>query len=177
MATREEKVQVVANMKDELKSAKGAVLVEFTGLSVAAATQLRRKFREHDVRYHVIKNTLTTIAAKEVGLDDLEPYLYGPNALAVSSSDAVAPAKALKEFVTETKSKSLTIKAGLLEGKVIDVDAVKELSDLPSREVLLAKVVGGMQAPITGMVRCLQGNISNLVYALDAIRQQKEQSA
>lgn len=174
MATREEKAQVVAQMKAELEAAKGAVLVEYTGLTVAAATQLRRKFREHGVQYHVIKNTLTAIAAKELGLDELEPLLNGPNALAISDNDAVAPAKALKEFMDETKSQALEVKAGLLEGTVIDVAGVKNLADLPSREVLLAQIVRGMQAPISGFVRCLQGNITNLVYVLEAIRKQKE---
>lgn len=174
MAGTPEKAQIVAQMKEELESAKGAVLVEYKGLTVADATNLRRKFLAHNVKYHVIKNTLTAIAAKELGLEGFDGFLSGPNAIAVSATDAVAPAKALKEFVEETKSEALTVKAGLLEGVVIDQAAVKDLADLPSREVLLAKVVGSMQAPITGVVRCLQGNISNLVYALEAIRQQKE---
>lgn len=174
MAVREDKAQIVAQMKEELETAKGAVLVQYSGLTVAAATQLRRKFLENGVHYHVIKNTLTAIAAKELGLDNLEPFLHGPNALAVSATDAVAPAKVLKEFITETKSEALEIKAGLLEGNVIDVAGVKNLADLPSREVLLGQVAGGMQAPIAGFVRCLQGNITNLVYALEAVRKQKE---
>ncbi len=174
MATRVEKEQLVAQMKSELESAKGAVLVEYSGLTVAAATELRRKFLAHNVRYHVIKNTLTAIAARELGLDSFADQLHGPNALAVSDNDAVAPAKALKEFLEETKSTAITMKAGLLEGEVVGLDAVKELADLPSREVLLAKVVGSMQAPITGFVRCLNGNITNLVYVLEAIRKQKE---
>lgn len=174
MATRVEKEQVVAEMKAELESAKGAVLVEYTGLTVAAATELRRKFLAHNVRYHVIKNTLTAIAARDLGLDAFADKLHGPNALAVSDSDAVAPAKALKEFLDESKSTAITMKAGLLDGELIGLDAVKELADLPSRDVLLAKAVGSMQAPITGLVRCLNGNVMNLVYVLEAIRKQKE---
>lgn len=174
MAGTPEKKQVIDRMRAELQEAKGAVLVEYTGLSVAAATQLRRKFLSHGVKYQVIKNRLTAIAANELGLEGFDAFLHGPNAIAISTTDAVAPAKALKEFIEETKSEALTVKAGLLEGAVVDVAAVQHLADLPSREVLLAKLVGSMQAPISGVVRCLQGNINNLVYVLEAVRKQKE---
>ncbi|MDU2929374.1 50S ribosomal protein L10 [Negativicoccus succinicivorans] len=174
MAGTPQKKQVIDEMRGKLESAKGAVLVEYVGLNVATAIQLRRKFLEHGVHYQVIKNTLTAIAARDLGLGEFADHLTGPNAIAISESDAVAPAKALKEFINETKSEAITVKAGLLEGAVIGVDEVQHLADLPSREVLLAKVVGSMQAPITGFVRCLQGNITNLVYVLEAIRKQKE---
>ena len=102
------KIAVVNEMKEKLQSAQGAVLVGFTGLSVADVTKLRRKFREGNVEYKVIKNTLTRIAANEVGYEGLSEFLEGPTALAYSTEDAVAPAKILKEFIKETKTEART---------------------------------------------------------------------
>ena len=164
------KAAVVEEMKEKLQSAQGAVFVGFSGLTVADVTKLRRKFREGGVEYKVIKNTLTRIAADELALDAI---LEGPTALAFSAEDAVAPAKILKEFIKETKTEALTVKAGLADGQVIDVAAVDALASLPSREELLAKLVGSMQAPISGLVNVLQGNIRNMVYVLDAVRAKK----
>ncbi len=174
MAVTAEKKAIVAQMKEELSGAKGAVLVQYNGLTVAAATKLRRKFIAGNVQYKVIKNTLTRIAADELGLEGFSEHLEGPCALAVSFEDPVAPAKILKEFLEETKSEAITVKVGLVEGQVIDAKGVEELANLPSREVLIAKVLGSMQAPLTGFVNVLQGNIRNLVYVLDAIREQKQ---
>lgn len=167
------KVAVVEEMKEKLQSAQGAVLVGFTGLTVADATKLRRKFREGNVEYKVIKNTLTRIAANEIGYEGLSGVLEGPTALAYSTEDAVAPAKILKEFIKETKTEALTVKAGICDGKIIDAAGVDELANLPSREEMLAKIVGSMQAPISGLVNVLQGNIRNIVYVLDAVRAKK----
>ena len=163
------KAAVVEEMKEKLQSAQGAVFVGFSGLTVADVTKLRRKFREGGVEYKVIKNTLTRIAADELGYNALDAILEGPTALAFSTEDAVAPAKILKE----TKTEALTVKAGLVDGQVIDVAAVDALASLPSREELLAKLVGSMQAPISGLVNVLQGNIRNMVYVLDAVRAKK----
>ena len=148
------KAAVVAEMKEKLESAQGAVLVGFTGLTVADVTKLRRKFREG-------------------GYDGLDSHLEGPTALAYSAEDAVAPAKILKAFIKETKTEALTVKAGLVDGQVIDAAAVNALADLPSREELIAKLLGSMQAPVSGLVNVLQGNIRNVVYALEAVRAKK----
>ena len=163
------KAAVVAEMKEKLESAQGAVLVGFTGLTVADVTKLR----EGGVEYKVIKNTLTRIAADELGYDGLDSHLEGPTALAYSAEDAVAPAKILKAFIKETKTEALTVKAGLVDGQVIDAAAVNALADLPSREELIAKLLGSMQAPVSGLVNVLQGNIRNVVYALEAVRAKK----
>ena len=151
----------------------GAVFVGFSGLSVADVTKLRRKFREGGVEYKVVKNTLTRIAADELGFNDLDAVLEGPTAIAYSAEDTVAPAKILKDFIKETKTEALTVKAGIADGQVIDAAAVEALASLPSREELLAKLVGSMQAPISGLVNVLQGNIRNMVYVLDAVRAKK----
>jgi len=174
MAVTQEKLQSVAELKEKLSSAKGGVLTNYRGLTVAQDTKLRRKLREAGVEYRVFKNTLTRFAAKEAGIEGLDPYLEGPTAIAMSNTDAVAPAKIISDFVKEHKLQTLEVKAGLLEGKVIDPSEVKVLSNLPPREVLVAQVLAGMQAPIGSLVNVLSGSLRNLVYVLDAVRQQKE---
>ncbi|SDF85044.1 50S ribosomal protein L10 [Sporolituus thermophilus] len=174
MAVTSEKQAIVAELKEKLANTKGAVITNYRGLTVAQDTKLRRKLREAGVEYRVVKNTLTRIAAKEVGLEGLEPYLEGPTAIAMSYADPVAPAKVISDFIKENKLQVMEIKAGLVEGKVIDVDGVKALANLPPREVLIAQVLAGMQAPIAGLVNVLQGTIRNFVYVLEAVRKQKE---
>jgi large subunit ribosomal protein L10 len=174
VAITAEKKELVAELKAKLADTKGAVLTNYRGLTVAQDTQLRRKLREAGVEYRVIKNTMTRIAAKEAGIEGLDVYLEGPTAIALSVTDPVAPAKVISEFVKETKTQALEVKAGLVEGQVIDAASVKALADLPPREVLIAKALGSMQAPITGFVNVLQGTIRNFVYALEAVRKQKE---
>ena len=174
MAITVEKQSVVSELKGKLSASKGAVLTNYRGLTVAQDTQLRRKLREGGVEYRVVKNTMTRIAAQEIGIEGLDVYLEGPTAIAMCETDPVAPARIISEFIKENKLKSLEVKAGLLEGKVIDADGVKALADLPSREVLLSKALAGMQSPIVGFVNVLQGSIRKFVYALEAVRKQKE---
>ncbi|HHW54923.1 MAG: 50S ribosomal protein L10 [bacterium] len=172
---RPEKEAIVAELKEKLEQSKAAILTDYRGLNVAAMTELRRLMREQGLEYRVVKNTLTRFAAQELGLDDLEPYLEGPTAIAFSFEDPVAPAKVIMDFAKEHKQ--LEVKAGLLRGKVIQPEGVKELADLPPREVLLAQVLGGLQAPIAGLVGVLNGAPRNLVYVLEAIRKQKEEAS
>jgi len=176
-AVRTEKKEIVKELKDKLLATKGAVLTNYRGLTVAMDTKMRRKLREAGVEYRVVKNTMTRIAAHDAGIDGLDKYLEGPTAIALSVTDPVAPAKVLADFIRENKLQVLEIKAGLVEGKVVDVDGVKALASLPPREVRIAHLLGTLQAPIAGFVRVLGGVPSNLVYALEAIRKQKEASA
>ena len=175
MKTKAQKQAELAKLTELLKSAKGAVLVDFTGITVAEDTQLRNKMREAGVSYGVYKNTLIALAAKEAGIEGLDAALNHNTALAASAEDAVAAAKAVSEYAKTNKK--MVIKAGVLEGKAISVEGVKALADLPSREVLLAKMLGSMQAPITGFVQVLNGTIRKAVYVLDAIREQKEKQS
>lgn len=170
-----EKAGKVAELKDLLSSSKGAVLVDYCGLTVAEDTELRSKMREAGVKYMVAKNTFIRIAAKEAGVEGLDSYLEHNTAVAFSAEDPVAPAKILNDFSKDHKA--LEIKAGILDGKVIALDEVKALAELPSRDELLAKLVGSMQAPISGLVNVLQGTIRNFVYTLEAVRQKKEQES
>lgn len=177
MAVRPEKQAIVADIKENFSNAKGIVLTGYKGLTVAQDTKLRAKMREAGVTYRVIKNTMLRFAAKDLGYDDLVQYLEGTTAVAYSAEDAIAPAKVLETFIKENdlaKAEVLTVKAGVIDGKVINADQVKALAALPSREVLIAKILGSMQAPVSGLVNVLSGTIRNAVYVLEAIRKQKE---
>jgi large subunit ribosomal protein L10 len=171
MPNREEKKQIVEELKDKLNQVKAAIFTDYRGLNVEEITELRKQLREAGIEYKVVKNTLTRIAAKDINMDFLEEYLTGPTAIAFSFEDPVTPAKILSKFANSHKA--LDIKAGLVEGKLIDVEGIKALADLPSREVLIAKVIGGMQAPISGLVCVLNGPMRGLVYALKAIQDKK----
>lgn len=177
---KEQKQAVVDSLQEQLASAKGAVLTGYTGLTVAQDTELRRELREAGVSYHVVKNTMLHRAADAVGLEGLDAFLSGTTALAVSKEDAIAPAKVICGFIKKNKledSGVLVMKAGLLDGKVIGLDEVKALAALPSREELLAKMLGSMNAPISNTVNVLQGVIRKTVYALNAVREKKEQES
>lgn len=170
--SREIKEQKVQEIIEKFRNAQAAILADFRGLNVEEDTELRRKFREAGVEYKVLKNTLTRIAIKEVGYDVLEKYLEGPTAIAFSYKDPVAPAKILVDFIKAHKK--LELKAGIVNGKLINEDGIKALSELPPREVLIAKALGGMKAPISGLVGVLQGTIRKTVYVLNAIKEKKE---
>lgn len=148
-----EKKAVVSALVERLKEAQAGVIADYRGLTVAQDTELRRKLREAGVDYTIVKNTLTRFAANEVGLSDLDPVLHGPSALATSTTDVVAPAKVLVEFAKENEQ--LEIKAGFVDGKVIDAAEVKVYASIPSKEVLISKMLGSLQAPIGNLVRTL----------------------
>lgn len=168
----EEKRQIVEEIKEKIKKSQSIVLVDYRGLNVDEVTQLRRKFREAGVDYKVYKNTLMRFAFKDAGYEEFNQYLTGPNAVAFGINDPVSPAKVTHEFAKDHEK--LEIKAGIVDGKIVGLDEIKRLADLPSREVLIAQVLGGFNAPITGFVNVLQGTIRSLVYALNAIKEKQE---
>ncbi len=170
--TRNDKQLLVEELTKQLGQAKGAVLTDYKGIGVNKLTELRRQLRKDGVEFRVVKNTLAKRAANELGFAELNTHLEGPTAIAYSLEDPVAPAKAVSTFIKNNKM--LEIKAGLVEGKVISLAGVQALADLPSREVLIAQVVGAMAAPLSGFVNVLQGPIRKLTYALEAIRKQQE---
>ena len=160
---------IVAELKEQLASAKGAVFTTYTGLTVAQDTELRRELRAAGVTYHVVKNTML----RRAGLD---PHLEGTTAFAFSAEDAVAPAKVICDYIKKNKLDEkgiLSIKVGTVEGKVIETNEVRALASLPSREELIAKLMGSMNAPISNTVNVLHGVLRNAVYVLDAVRAQK----
>ena len=155
----EQKKATVAELIEKLKAAQAGVLVDYRGLTVSEDTELRRKLREANVEYTVVKNTLTRFAAKEVGLDELDGVLNGPTSLAISETDPVAPAKVISDFAKNNEK--VEIKAGFLDGKVISLDEIKTLANTPSRDTLIAKIMGSLNAPISDLVRTLQALVDN----------------
>ncbi|HHU48324.1 MAG TPA: 50S ribosomal protein L10 [Clostridiales bacterium] len=172
MSAREKKEQIVAEIKQKLADSSSAILIDYRGLTVEEVTQLRSEFRKNDVDYKVYKNTLTELAAKELGMDDLTPFLKGPTAIAFGVKDPVAPAKILTEGMK--KLKKMQFKVGVVDGRIIDVNGIKALAELPSREELIAKMLGSMNAPISGLVNVLGGTMRSLLYALNAVKESKE---
>jgi large subunit ribosomal protein L10 len=167
-----QKEKQVIEIKEKLEKSKSVVLYDYRGLTVEEVTGLRNEFRKAGVEYRVIKNSLMVRAVGMLGIEGMDDYLKGPSAFAFGYDDPVAPAKVLNEFIK--KAKKTEIKAGIVEGKVIDAEGVKALANLPSKEVLIAQMLGSMNAPITGMVSVLSGTLRKLVYALDRIKETKE---
>jgi len=174
MPVRSEKELSVAQVKEAIRGAKSVVLADNNGMSVAQVTRLRRELRESGVALKVAKNTLIRIAAKDLGIEGLDPYLHGTTTLAFSNADEASGAKKIRDFFAKDRDPKFVIKAGILEGKVIDADGVKSLADLPSREVLLAQVLGGIQTPLVNVVSVITSLLSGFAYALDARIKQLE---
>lgn len=153
MAKVELKQPVVKEIAELLDGAASAVVVDYRGLTVEQDTQLRKNLREAGVSYKVYKNTMIRFAAKGTAFEALEPHLEGPTALAVSKTDATAPARVLAEFA-KTADK-LELKAGVVEGTYYDQKGIQVIATIPSREVLLGKLLGSIQSPITNIARVL----------------------
>lgn len=171
MATLNKK-EVIAEIKDRLTSSNGVLLVDYRGLTVKEISVLRNNLREAGGSMTVYKNTLTELALRELAMPTLEEYLEGPTAFVFVEGDPVAPAKALTKFAED--SKKLELKAGLLGNSVLNKDDVIALSKLPSREELVAKLLGTLQNPTRGIVTVLSGPARGLATALDAIAKQKD---
>ncbi|MFQ5823454.1 MAG: 50S ribosomal protein L10 [bacterium] len=169
-----EKVAIVEEVTEQLKQAKSVFLTEFSGLNVEEINNLRKSFRGASVQYRVVKNTLARLSAKAAGCDELLEYLEGPTALAFGMEDPTAPAKVITEFAKETEK--LKIKACLFEGVFVGTDQISEIANLPSREELLARLMRSLNAPISNLVLSLNGILRNFVYALEAVKKQKEES-
>ena len=154
MAKVELKQPVVAAIAEDVKDAQSVVLVDYRGLTVAQDTELRKQFREAGVIYKVCKNTMMKRAFEGTDFAGLDEYLEGPSAMAVSKDDATAPARILCNFA-KTADK-LELKAGVVEGTVYDVAGLTELAQIPSREVLLSRLLGSMQSPIANFARVIK---------------------
>ncbi len=165
----------VAELSQRLKEAKSFVLADYRGLTVEQDTKLRKAMREAEIEYTVIKNSIARFATKENGYDALYEHLKGPTALALSMNDPVAPSKVISKFAKEYEK--LEIKAGVVEGNVVDIEGIKSIAALPSKEELVAKVVGGLSGPLYGLVNVLNGNIRGLAVALNAIAEKKQAEA
>ena len=158
----ESKKAIVDALAEKLQNATSAVFVDYKGITVAQDTELRNKFREAGVEYTVVKNTLTRFAANKIGYNQFDEVLHGTTSLATTTGDPIAPARIICEFAKKNKN-VLKIKGGLVEGSVMTVDQLKGFGELPSKDALIAQVLGTFLAPI-----------SSLAFVLDQIRQQKE---
>ncbi len=149
----EAKQAQVKEAAELIKNTQTGILVDYRGLNVAEDTELRNKLREANVKYFVIKNTILKRAVEEAGIEGLDEVLHGPTALAVSEEDAVAPAKVIADFA-KTNEK-LEIKGGFMDGAVMSLDEVKQLAATPNFETLIAKMMGSLLSPISGLARLL----------------------
>lgn len=154
MAKVELKQPIVQEISENIKDAQSVVVVDYRGLTVAEDTQLRKALREAGVTYKVYKNTMIKRAAEGTDFAALDPDLEGPTAIAVSKDDATAPARILAEFAK--KADKLEIKAGVVEGTYYDQKGMQVIATIPSREVLLGKLLGSMQSPITNFARVIK---------------------
>jgi len=153
-ANIENKAAVVAQIKESMAGAKSMVFFDYRGMTVEEATKLRSQFRDAGVDYKVLKNTLIRRAAVESNIEGLDPILEGPTAVAFGMNDPVSPAKILSEYVK--KAKKTEIKGGYLDGEVLDAKGVETLSNIPSREVLIARLMGSMNSSVASFVRCVE---------------------
>jgi len=158
----ENKQAQVLEITEKFQNAASVVVVDYRGLNVAQVTELRKQLREAGVEFKVYKNTLTRRATEAVGLEGINDVLVGPNAIAFSNEDVVAPAKIINEFAK--KNEALEIKAGIIEGTISSVEDVKALAELPSREGLLSMLLSVLQAPVR-----------NFALATKAVAEQKEE--
>jgi len=158
---REIKEAKVSEIKEKMEKAQGIIFAKYQGLTVEEDTELRKALREAGVEYKVYKNTLTTLAAKELGFDGIVDALEGPLSVAFGYEDPTVPAKVLNDFAKNHKK--LELVAGIVQGEIFDEAKVKQLATIPSREILIAKLLGSFKAPL-----------SNLAYLLNAIKEQKE---
>lgn len=171
--TRQKKEEILNGLVEELTEAKSAVFADFRGMNVTDATKLRSQCRKEGVKCVVAKKTLMKLAFEKAGYEGVDPMqLEGSLALMLGKEDEVAPAKLAATFAKEHEDQ-LKIVAGVLEKKIVDESAVIALSKLPSKQELIAKTVGTIAAPLSGFVNVLQGNIRNLVYALNAVKESK----
>lgn len=158
---REIKEAKVSEIKEKMEKAQGIIFAKYQGLTVEEDTELRKTLRDAGIEYKVYKNTLVTLAAKELGMDGIVSYLEGPLSVAFGYEDPTVPAKVLNDFAKNHKK--LELVAGIVQGEIFDEAKVKQLATIPSREILIAKLLGSFKAPL-----------SNLAYLLNAIAEKKE---
>lgn len=167
-----EKQQIAEDLRDRFSKSAIIVLTDYKGLDVAAMNDLRRKLRAEQIEYQVVKNTLLIRASEDNDVALIKDYFKGPSAIALSYDDPVAPAKVLSQFAKEHDK--LEIKVGVMDGQVLDANAIQTLAKLPSREVLLGQLLSALNAVPTSFVRTIAEVPRSLVNVLAAIRDQKE---
>lgn len=185
---KEKKVKIVEELKDKFQQSQIVILTDYqgplktNGLKVKDMNMLRRKIRDNNGEFKVVKNTLTQLALKECGYEELDSYLIQATGIVFGYDDPVSPTKALLEFAKEHRTSKDSeglplIKVGIIKGRVIDASQIKEIANLPPRNELVAKLLGGMKWPISGFVNCMTATIRNWVYLLEAIRKKQAQES
>jgi large subunit ribosomal protein L10 len=170
---REEKNVVIDALQQKLDGASAFYLTDFTGMSVKQVTEFRSRLRKQGVEYVVVKNTLAQRAVSAIELPDIAGFFTGPTGLVIGQADAVTAAKVLTEFAREFDNKP-AVKLGVVERKQVGPEQVKRLAELPPKEVLLAQLAGGLQAPMARLAGDMQSLLAGLARAVDALRQQRE---
>ena len=153
MAKIELKKPIIEEIQSSIKDAKSVVVVDYRGLTVEQDTRLRKTLRENNITYKVYKNTMINFAIQGTEFEGLAPYLEGPTAIAISTEDATAPARAICKFAKEAPK--LEVKAGIVEGTAYDAAGITQIASVPSKEELLAKLLGSMKSPISNFARVI----------------------
>ena len=172
---RPEKMAEVELLTEKLRASEGLVLADFTGLSVGAISDFRKKCREKGVEFRVVKNRLAIRAASAAECPEIDAFLKGPTGIAFGLDSPVEPAKVVMEFAKDHEQ--MVVKGGYLDGKLLQASEVEALSKIPGHEELLAMLMRSMQGPVTGVVGCLSGVMRNLVGVLDAVAKEKAEAA
>lgn len=171
--TKEQKKKIIDDLKDKIRKAKSIVFVNFNNLNVSSNEELRNKLRENNSEYYVAKKTLMNLAFKDSNIKDIDAKKFeGQIAVVFGYDDEVSPAKTVDEFKKSNECE-IEFTGGILEDKFISSDLVSELAKIPSKQELYAKIVGSINAPVSGFVNVLAGNLRNLVYVLKAIEEKK----
>jgi len=168
----EQKKTIVKDLQEKFSKKKILIVTDYKGLNVQDVNSLRRKLREADIEYKVVKNSLLVRACEDTDVEMLKDYFAGPSAIALSYDDPVAPAKLLTDFAKENKK--LEIKVAVMDGKVLDLSKINELSSLPSHEVLLGQLLSVMNGVPSSLVRALGDVPRKMLNLLQAIKEQKE---
>jgi large subunit ribosomal protein L10 len=167
-----EKIKITEDLKKKFAKSKVVIVTDYKGMNVTTINALRKKLRDVEIEYRVVKNSLLIRASEDTDVATIKAFFKGPSAVAISYDDPVTPAKVLTEFANENKN--LTIKAGVMGNRLLDINDIKSLSSLPSREVLLSQVLSAMNGVPTAFVRVLSATIGQFLNVLTAIKDQKE---
>ena len=171
--TRQDKIELTDQLADRLENVKVLYLTDFTGLDVQSMTELRRRFREAGSQYVVVKNRLALRALEKLEYPDIAEHLQGPTGFVLGEDDPVTPAKTLREFAQEYEERP-TLKVGVVNQRIVSVEEIKKLAELPPREELLAGIAGSMVAPISGVVGVLGGLIRDIAYMVGEVAKKNE---
>ena len=166
-----QKIDIVEKYTDKFKEAKCVYIADYSGIDVATVTEIRKKFRDQNIEYKVLKNRLAKLSLNNAGISELNDYLKGVNTFVIGYGDPVAPAKIFEDF--NKKKEILPLKAVLFEGKVFQAEQAKEIAKLPTREVLLGQLLGMLQSPMSKLAATLQAPMQKMAGVLNALKETK----